>query len=807
MKIIDLSPSYEYIPAKEKVVSDYPAFGLGQTIGGMTIDAQQLSQGKVIIQGVAERILIGDATAPLTGIGIFIGSDQATTVGYDFRAGNPAGQYIHWDASAGTFIIAGTIVIGGQYRTVAVGDNIQTAIDAVNAAGGGVVVLQNGTHTPGQDLTLYSKITLQGQNGDSAIIDFASGSYQIKAIGSGAYVTGTVTVANNGTTVTGSGTSWTGNVTAGQYIMLAGIWYPITVVTDNTHLTIGLPFADVALSGAAYTAATILSNVKIFNLTVKNSAVSAIKIKYVNNLFMDDVSCTSSLTGLELDTCSQIGTNNLDMIANYSNYLYTNSHFMTSNGCSSVDALTGNGYTLNGVTNTSISASFVLNSAADGLNVTSCSNMKIDIVTAENAGSGIEFVSGNNNIIFGPSRVESNGADGVKLTLSSDNIFVQSGFIKGNTGYGVNIVDSSCDNTVITSNNFSGNTTASVNDSGTGTVIRGNVGVSDNALNSIGGDAVDGTYTLDGTQAAVTGLFSKSSNTYTLLKSAIFDSLTVSVGITLITNGYRISATRVTNAGTIHNNGSNASGTTGGVGGAGNDLTAGTNGGDGGTGGVGGGVGGTNGTSKNPSIGSNGVAGGNSDTGILNDSPSGVSANGGTAGTATAETLNGSPLVATALTAGAVTTAFGNINGVGATSGAVLSASAGSGGGASGGGTGGSAGGNGGGAGGTGGIVEIIANIITNSGTISANGGNGANGVNGNIVNGTTGSAGGGGGGGGSGGSVILIYQSLTNTGSIVATGGTPGTGGSHGYVGFGYRLSASGTTGLAGKVYKLKLI
>jgi len=105
----DFTPQYQYIPSKEKVISSDPEIGLGQTIGGMQVDAQQLSQGKVTIQGVAQRILIGDATAPLTGIGIFMGSDQATTIGYDFRAGDPSGNYIHWDASAGTLTISGSI--------------------------------------------------------------------------------------------------------------------------------------------------------------------------------------------------------------------------------------------------------------------------------------------------------------------------------------------------------------------------------------------------------------------------------------------------------------------------------------------------------------------------------------------------------------------------------------------------------------------------------------------------------------------------------------------------------------------------
>ena len=108
MKTKDLSPYFEFTSFRDKVV-DESFSSMGESMGGMQVGAQQLSQGKIQIQGVAERILIGSATAPLTGTGIFMGSDQAATVGYDFRVGNPAGNYMHWDESAATLTIVGTI--------------------------------------------------------------------------------------------------------------------------------------------------------------------------------------------------------------------------------------------------------------------------------------------------------------------------------------------------------------------------------------------------------------------------------------------------------------------------------------------------------------------------------------------------------------------------------------------------------------------------------------------------------------------------------------------------------------------------
>lgn len=77
------------------------------TVGGWTMASGSLSSGSITIHSGDEEILIGSATAPLTGTGIFIGSDAASS--YDFRAGDPAGQYIHWDGSAGTLTIDGDL--------------------------------------------------------------------------------------------------------------------------------------------------------------------------------------------------------------------------------------------------------------------------------------------------------------------------------------------------------------------------------------------------------------------------------------------------------------------------------------------------------------------------------------------------------------------------------------------------------------------------------------------------------------------------------------------------------------------------
>lgn len=76
----------------------------GGTIGGWTISSTELSSGSVILDGADETIKMGAATNPTTGTGVFIGKDGSD---YELRAGNPAGNRIHWDGS--TLIVEGTI--------------------------------------------------------------------------------------------------------------------------------------------------------------------------------------------------------------------------------------------------------------------------------------------------------------------------------------------------------------------------------------------------------------------------------------------------------------------------------------------------------------------------------------------------------------------------------------------------------------------------------------------------------------------------------------------------------------------------
>lgn len=105
----DLTPSLKIIAAAQEIttpplVSDTTA----QVVGGFMAAPNGLSQGQVVLNSTGEQILIGAATSPTVGTGIFMGADGSNT-GYDFRVGDPSGHYIWWDASANTLNIVGAV--------------------------------------------------------------------------------------------------------------------------------------------------------------------------------------------------------------------------------------------------------------------------------------------------------------------------------------------------------------------------------------------------------------------------------------------------------------------------------------------------------------------------------------------------------------------------------------------------------------------------------------------------------------------------------------------------------------------------
>ena len=321
-------------------------------------------------------------------------------------------------------------------------------------------------------------------------------------------------------------------------------------------------------------------------------------------------------------------------------------------------------------------------------------------------------------------------------------------------------------------------------------------GIVTRLLNAIFGDGSDGTVII-------------SSNT-TLTSDMYYNDLTINSGFTLNTGGYRVfvkgTLTVNGNIGRDGNDGSaggDGSGQTAGALGAGGALLAngslqgslvGPDGAAGGTGvtrsdgggevGIAGGAG-TNGANAEKSLGfagEDGSVGGKGGSLTPVGRAGGAAGAGGTGGTLsgtvfnTINTITGAYIMAdfepaAQLLENSASSASGGGGGSGAIQVDASASSATSGG-----------GGGSGGTGSSGGIVSIFARIIVigASGVISCNGGDGGDGGDAGTGSRTgtstySGSGGGAGGNGGHGGVLVLIYNQLTNSGSITSNGGAAG--------------------------------
>lgn len=167
---MDLTPQYQIVPFKEKLVfPENPTAYPDSNYGNWLAEAGAFSAGKVRLESVNERILIGDATAPLTGTGLYMGDDGSRTGYYDFRVGNPSGNYMHWDASLATLTIVGNIQTAtgtGQRIVISASANTLTFYDSAN----------NSVIGFGTDLSTAIRVTMSATTTNGLIISGSAAS-------------------------------------------------------------------------------------------------------------------------------------------------------------------------------------------------------------------------------------------------------------------------------------------------------------------------------------------------------------------------------------------------------------------------------------------------------------------------------------------------------------------------------------------------------------------------------------------------------------------------------------------------------
>lgn len=236
----DLTPQFPLSPASATVTVTPPPSAAGTTVvGGFMASPNGLSQGQMSLNGSTETILVGKATAPNVGVGVFIGNAGDNT--YDFRAGDPAGAYIWWDADLGTLTVAGTIT-----ATAGAIGGFSIGADYVRDAANGMGLAS--TVTGGDDVRFWagaafaSRATAPFYVTKSGVVVAAT----ITATGTinaqGGYLGAPTTVLNISTSGLDVGT--TGHLAGGQSGYNTGIGFFLGYSSAAYKFSIGNPAGD-----------------------------------------------------------------------------------------------------------------------------------------------------------------------------------------------------------------------------------------------------------------------------------------------------------------------------------------------------------------------------------------------------------------------------------------------------------------------------------------------------------------------------------------------------------------------------------
>lgn len=426
-------------------------------------------------------------------------------------------------------------IIGGQSQTIGAGADVQAALTALSNAGGGTLYMKAGSYSLSTDITIPSGIEIIGDGPTATVINFGAGAHAFKTVGTGIYTTGTIS-AISGTAVTGSGTAWSTNVTPGQQIFIGTRWYLIAAVGSDTSITLAESYGDNVTLPASYRIATIATDLALKNLGITNASGSPLTLRDVRRLIIDNIQVYGNGQGPTFQNISEFKGTTSDSVGNGGAGIT-----MTDCGLGSFDTFnaagnTGNGLTISNVKVFAFSQCAFDANSSDGVNVTTGVQLHFFVDASGNGGSGINLVSGCDRIRIYNTDATGNTSDGVKCTASATDTHIFGGGFVGNGRYGINIVDTTTQDTVITTNNFAGNVSAAINDAGTGTLIRANTGVSDNSTSSLMNTALTFTTTeaLTANDAvAIGGYQSDGGVTY---DTAATNTAAASAGVATITN-------------------------------------------------------------------------------------------------------------------------------------------------------------------------------------------------------------------------------------------------------------------------------
>lgn len=373
--------------------------------------------------------------------------------------------------------------VGRTIISISPGQSIQGAIDELSDGNGGTVFLKNGIYNQDSNIVLTDGVTIEGESSGGAIIDFGGGAFQVQGYGSNPYSTGVVSIVIDSSTVTGTGTIWDSSM-EGQFIALQGVFYEIATVNSSASITLSSVFSGTRdIVNGTYVIADPIYDIHLLKLTLQNSTASTgtVHFRYSSVTSLEDCTHLDSTRGFMYQDSDYVTIDGSGVFSCDTGVNITQCGLLTYDNWNIIDTVIGDALTLEKVFNTQISNFTTNNATGIGIVFINSADMGVfDFGCSANGSHGISM-TGTEGVLLSIATINDNGGDGIRLVTDSNTNIINSNNIVSNAGYGFNVTTSSCEENILLGNVIKNNTSGSVNDLGTDTLIRSNIGVSDSA--------------------------------------------------------------------------------------------------------------------------------------------------------------------------------------------------------------------------------------------------------------------------------------------------------------------------------------
>jgi len=226
------------------------------------------------------------------------------------------------------------------------------------------------------------------------------------------------------------------------------------------------------------TALDTVQSVFLQGFTVQNSTTDLINVDYSDNFGGYDVTAINGLSGITINHSTNFNWDVFTIDSCGTGMIITNVDALTVQNAYIENSTSSGGIVWDSCSNAAFLNSSVAFVTGPGFSFTNVTNMSVGVFSVEEStGDGVVFDSCSNMDVSGGS-VLTCGGNGITYT-GADNIILNSTTISDSGGYGI-AIDANSDDNLISSNFFAGNSSGAANDLGVSTLIRSNVGLSDN---------------------------------------------------------------------------------------------------------------------------------------------------------------------------------------------------------------------------------------------------------------------------------------------------------------------------------------